>query len=219
MDNSVLIAEKRDSKGSAEARRIRRAGKVPAVIYGEVDEPTTMTVDAHALDVFLRQGQSIINIKLDGKEQQAIIREIQRHPVYSTILHIDFLGIKKGHKISLAIPIHFEGKAKGLNEGGRFFSLKNDVNIEVLPKDVPDEIIVNIDDLGLNDSVRVKDLVEENMTILDDPEDIICRIEIPKVVEEPVADEEAEFEGEEEEEEESAEPEVITAKDKEDSEK
>ncbi len=216
MKDSVLVAEKRDTMGKAEARRIRRAGRVPAVIYGEVDAPKTMTVDAHDLDVFLRQGHSVLNIKLEGKEQQAIIREIQRHPVHSNILHVDFLGLKKGHKISLNVPLHFEGKAKGINEGGRFFSLKHEVQIEVLPKDVPDEIMVNIDDLGLNDSLRVKDLEKENVIFLDDPEDIICRVEIPKVVEEPTVDEEAELEGVEEEE--SAEPEVITAKDKEESE-
>jgi large subunit ribosomal protein L25 len=215
MKDSVLVAERRDNKGKADARRLRRAGKVPAIIYGEVDEPTSFTVDAHELDVFLRQGHSLISIKLDGKEQQAIIREIQRHPVQSNILHVDFLGLKKGHKITLSVPINFEGKAKGLNEGGLFFSLKNDVSIEVLPKDVPDEIIINIDDLGLNESLRVKDLEKENVAFLDDPEDIICRVEIPKIVEEPTEDEEAELEGEEEE---SAEPEVITAKDKEESE-
>ncbi|MBN2423444.1 MAG: 50S ribosomal protein L25 [Calditrichaceae bacterium] len=212
MTDSVLIAEKREKKGKAEARRLRRLGKVPVNLYGEGKDAISLAIDAHELDVFLRQGHSLINIKLGEKEQQSIIREIQRHPVNSNILHVDFLGLTSGHKITLSVPLHFEGTAKGLKQGGRFFSLRTEAEIEVLPKDVPDVITINIENLGLNESLRIKDLVHENVVFLDDPEEIICRIEIPKIVEEVVP------EAAEEEAEEAAEPEVITAKEKEEAE-
>ena len=212
MADTILIAEKREGRGKAEARRLRRQGKVPAILYGEGGDATALSIDAHELDVFLRQGHSLMNIKIGEKEQQSIIREIQRHPVNSNILHVDFFGLTSGHKITLSVPLQFEGTAKGLKQGGRFFSLHTEVEIEVLPKDVPDVISINIEDLGLNDSLRVKDLVHENVVFLDDPEEIICRIEIPKAVEEVVPEAEAE------EVEEAEEPEVITAKEKEEAE-
>ena len=99
MSDTILATERRSTTGKAHARRIRRAGKIPAVIYGEVKEPISLEIDAHGFEMMYREGHSLVTLDIDGKDQQAIIREVQKHPVSSNILHVDFMGIKKGHKI------------------------------------------------------------------------------------------------------------------------
>ncbi len=210
MSESLLIAESREGKGKSIARRIRRAGRVPAVIYGEVKEPLNIAVDAHDLEMKLREKVSLFNLSLDGKEHPVIVRDIQYHPVKSNVLHVDFLQVKKGHKITMTVPIKLVGKSEGVKAGGILEELKREVTIEVLPKDIPDSIIVDISGLQMGDGVHVKDLLAENFEIQDDLDDFVCRVEMPRTVEE--TDEEAE------EEEEMAEPEVITSKEKEESE-
>ncbi len=209
MSESLLMAEAREGKGKSVARRIRRAGRVPAVIYGEVKQPLNIAVDAHDLEMKLREKVSLFNISLDGKEHPVIIRDIQFHPVKSNVLHVDFLQVKKGHKITMTVPIKLVGKSEGVKAGGVLEELKREVTIEVLPKDIPDSIVVDISGLQMGDGVQVKDLLAENFEIQDDLEDLVCRVEMPRTIEE---------EEEEEEEEEMAEPEVITSKEKEESE-
>lgn len=207
MAETILDVEKREEKGKANVRRLRRTGKVPAIIYGEVEQPLAVSIDAHTFEMMMKESHSIINLKLQGKDQQVIVREIQYHPVRGNVLHVDFMGVKKGQKITLAVDIHYVGKTAGEQEGGIFSTVKQEVNISVLPKDVPDFIEVDISGLVIGGALRVKDVQLENVEFLDDLEDVICRVELPKIQEEVV-------EEDIEEEEEEAEPEVITAREK-----
>ncbi len=214
MTETKLVAEKRAGRGKAEAKRMRRTKRVPAIIYGEIKEPIPISVDAHELDLLLKKSYSTIDIELDSKKHQVILRDIQRHPVNDTVLHVDFMQVKKGHKITMTVPVHFEGEAVGLKQGGVMDEVKRELEIAVLPKDIPEYIVANIENLNVGDAFRVKDLEAVNFEILDDPEDVLCRIEAPRVIA-------TEAEGAEEEamaEEEATEPEVITAKDKEEGE-
>lgn len=207
MAETILAAEKREEKGKANVRRLRRTGKVPAIIYGEVEQPLKVSIDAHTFEMMMKESHSIINLNLQGKDQRVIIREIQYHPVRGNVLHVDFMGVKKGQRITLAVDIHYVGKTLGEQEGGIFSTVKQEVNVSVLPKDVPDFIEVDISGLEMGGALRVKDVQLENVEFLDDLEDVICRVELPRVQEEVV---EADIEEEEEE----AEPEVITAREK-----
>ncbi len=208
--DSVLIAEKRDEKGKAAVRRLRRAGKVPVVIYGEDIDPQPLSIDSHDLEMLIRKDVSVITLKIGGKDQDAIIREVQYHPVKDNIIHVDFLTLQKGHKVEMTVPIHFEGEPKGVKLGGNFSILKHEVNISVLPKDIPDFIKVDVSDLDVGDSIRISDLSAEDVEFLDGEEETVCHVVAPKaVVEEETAEGEEELLGAEEE---SAEPEVITAR-------
>ena len=212
MTEVILTIEQRDQKGSAAARRLRRAGRVPAVIYGEISEPLRVSMDGHELDLMLKRKHTMMNLTLGEENHQVIIREVQYHPVNDTILHVDFMEVKKGQKLTMTIPVQFEGEPRGVKEGGILDKIRHEIEISVLPKDIRDYIIANIEDLGMGDALRVKDLEAEDYEILTDPEEVLCRVEIPR------AAVEEEVEAEEEFEEESAEPEVITARDKEESE-
>ncbi len=208
---SVLVAEKREEKGKAAVRRLRRSGKVPVVVYGEEINPQPLSIDSHDLEMLLRKNISVISLKFDNMSQDVIIREVQHHPVKESIIHVDFFTLKKGHKVEMTIPVQFIGSAVGVKTGGNFSILKHEVSISVFPKDIPDFVEVNIDDLDIGDSIRVRDLVIENVEFLDGENESVCHVVAPKAVEEVIP------EGEEDEildtdEEESTEPEVITAR-------
>ena len=159
MTETRLAIEQRSEKGKAAARRLRRSGRIPAVIYGEVKEPIPISIDDHTLTMLLKQNISTISLSLDDKKHQVIVRDIQYHPVKDTILHVDFMQVKKGHKITMSVPVRFEGKPAGVKEGGIMDMVKHEIEIAVLPKDIPDEIIANIEDLALGEAFRVKDLI------------------------------------------------------------
>ncbi len=197
----TLSAEKREDKGKSAARKYRRQGKIPAVLYGENKEPVHVVIDEHNLTLGLRGHHSVINLEIDGKPHRCIVREVQYHPVTSKILHVDFLGIQGHEKIEMEVPIRFEGKPEGVREGGIFDEIKRTLDIEVLPENIPDEIIINVDALKIGDAIRIKDIQSDKYEVLGDPEDVICRVEAPHVAEEA--------EAEAEEEEEAAEPEVV----------
>ena len=209
MTEAMLAIEQREEKGSAAARRIRRAGKVPAIIYGEIDEPLRVSIDAHQLQLTLNKKQGMLNLSYGKKKHSVVIREIQYHPVSGDILHVDFMEVKKGQKLTMTIPVKLEGSPQGVKEGGMLDVIKHEVEIEVLPKDIPDFISVNIEHMAMGDVLRVKDLAADSFDIVTEEDTMLCRVEIPR------APDEEKVEAEEEFDEESAEPEVITARDKE----
>ena len=212
MSEMILNAEARTDSGKADARRLRRAGKVPAIIYGEIDTPTSATIDAHKLNMLLREKHAVIDLSLSGDVHQVIVRDVQVHPVNGSVLHIDFMEVKKGQKIVMSVPVRFDGTPKGVKEGGMLDIVKHEVSISVLPKDIPGEIVVNIEELAIGEAIRVGDLPTDTIELLDELNDVLCRVAVPRGPEEEETEEE-ELEGEE-----MAEPEVITARDKEDSE-
>ncbi len=203
MSELKLAAELREGVGSSVAGRLRRQGKVPAVLYGEFKKPFHIALDEHDLSIGLRGRYSIVNLSIDGKSYRCIVRDVQYHPVTGRILHVDFMGIKANQAIEMEVPVVFEGKPAGVKNGGIFDEIKHAVDILVLPKNIPDVIRVNVEQLEIGDALRLKDLQTDAYQILGDPEDVICRVEAPHGVEEPTAEEAGE-------EEEAAEPEVIS---------
>jgi large subunit ribosomal protein L25 len=207
MSEVVISAERRNDTGKSITRKLRRDGKVPGILYGADVEPTSVTLDAKELSRLLRHGHSIINIKVDGDEQMAVIKSVQNHPLNGKVIHIDFMRVVAGQEITVTIPIHIVGTAEGTKEGGVFSSVKHDIRISVLPKHMPDSVEVDCSALEIGDAIRVKDISMENVTILDDEEELICNVILPRKEEEVVEKVE-----ELEEEADSMEPEVITAR-------
>ncbi len=203
MSEAMITAEERSEFRKAQVRRLRKAGRVPGNISSGGTESISITIDAHDLMMLLRKKPSIIEIKIGSKKQRVIVREVQHHPLHGEILHVDFIGIKKGHKVTMTIPVNYHGKPKGVtDEGGIFDGIKNELSIYVLPKDIPDSIDIEVSGLMIGDAIRVKDLPAAEYEILDDLEDVVCRVAAPR----PEEEEEEEMEPEEEE---MAEPEVI----------
>lgn len=201
-----LKAEPRTDTGKGAARRARASHKVPAVIYGRGREPQPLLVDSTALDMALRGidiASTLIQLDINGKAVRTLIRELQRHPTRLDIEHVDFYEIHTGEKIRLSVAIHLTGTPDGVrNGGGVLDQVLRDVEIEVLPRHIPERVEIVVEDLIVGKSLQVQDLEIPNAKILTDPGVTICSV-IPPRVEEPEAAEVVE-------EEELAEPEVIT---------
>jgi len=206
-----LNAERRSTSGTGAARKLRQAGMVPAVVYGHGRETESLTLNLADLEKALQgaSGSTIIELSVDGTPLRALIREIQRHPTRKTVSHVDFLEIHAGEKITLDVPLLLVGTPEGVrNAGGVLEQFLRDVEIEVLPRDIPERIEVDVSALEIGDSLHVSDLSVENAEILAEADQTICTV-VPPRVEEVAVPEVAE-------EEEAAEPELIRkAKDEE----
>ncbi|UCF39872.1 MAG: 50S ribosomal protein L25 [Gemmatimonadota bacterium] len=206
-----LNAERRSTSGTGAARKLRQAGMVPAVVYGHGRETESLTLNLADLEKALQgaSGSTIIELSIDGTTLRALIREIQRHPTRKTVSHVDFLEIHAGEKITLDVPLLLVGTPEGVrNAGGVLEQFLRDVEIEVLPRDIPERIEVDVSALEIGDSLHVSDLSVENAEILAEADQTICTV-VPPRVEEVAVPEVAE-------EEEAAEPELIRkAKDEE----
>jgi large subunit ribosomal protein L25 len=208
--NATLTAEPRSQRGKGGARKLRAAGRVPAVVYGHGEETRSLTVDAHELERLFAQihkENTIINLKISGDraEIRALVREVQAHPFRGDILHVDFYQIHAGERITVEVPIVLTGTPEGVKLGGMLQHALDGLEVRCLPDQIPNEIRVDVSQLGIGDSVHVGDLsVPEGVELLVDEERTVCSVIAPTVV-----TAEAPAEGAEPEAAAPAEPEVI----------
>ncbi len=159
-----IVAETRNDQGKGASRRLRRAAKVPAILYGGQGEPATITLDQLKLLNVIGDEKfysSIINLKLDGADQQAVVKDVQMHPAKNQVLHLDLQRVLADQPIRINLPIHFlnAGSAPGVKlQGGLASHLKTEVEISCLPKDLPDALEVDMSQMNLNDTIFLKDL-------------------------------------------------------------
>jgi large subunit ribosomal protein L25 len=207
---AVLEAVRRDSFGGNEAGRMRRAGQMPAVLYGgPKGEAVAVTVDPKALMHILHSDSGVntlISLKLDGAETKVLVKEFQIHPLGQHLLHADFYRLAMDKVIEVTVPIHLTGESKGVKvQGGTVDFVHRELVVECLPSDIPEHVTIDITELMLHQGVRVKDLdTGGKWTALSEPEMLIVHVVSPRVEAEPAADAEAAVAGAT-----AAEPEVI----------
>ena len=199
----AVDAEPRDDVGKGASRRLRRAGRVPAIIYGAGESPQKISLDhnkmIHSLE---NEGffSHVITINLDGKKQKAILRDLQRHPAKPALLHIDFQRVSEDQAINVHVPLHFIGEdvCPGVKqEGGAVSHQLIEVEISCLPKDIPEFIEVDVSQLKIGDSIHLSELkVAEGITISalthgEGHDQQVLNVHATKVVveEEPVSEE------------------------------
>ncbi|MBT8377761.1 MAG: 50S ribosomal protein L25 [Ignavibacteria bacterium] len=203
---SLKAAERKDTAKPAR-KQLRNQGRVPGVFYSRRANPIIIDVtekDLHPL-VFTSKTH-LISLNIDGHdEQECIIKEVQFDPVTDAVLHFDLLGLTRGEKIELEVPVQLVGSAVGIKEGGVLQHALYKLEIECLPKDIPQHIEIDISSLAVGDAIHVEDLKLENLEILNSKDSLVVSVTHAKIQEEPVAEEEGELE----ETEEGAEPEVI----------
>ena len=159
-----LTAEFRDDQGKGASRRLRHAGRVPAILYGGTREPRALSLDHTKLQLALDNEKfysSIMQIKVGEQIQTALLRDVQRHPWKNQILHVDLQRVYEDQKIRLAVPLHYSGEvlAPGVKtEGGMMSHLLNELEVECLPKDLPEYLEVDVSGLHLNESLHVSDI-------------------------------------------------------------
>src|SRR5216110_1989441 len=183
----ALSATARDKTGKGAARQARFEKKIPAVIYGHGRATQPLMVDALALEKALtgiEPESTLIELTVDGKKSRTLIREIQRHPIRPDIIHVDFYEIRGGEKITLKVPVHLVGTPDGVrNAGGVLDQVTREVEIEVLPENIPDRVELDVNALKIGDSLHVRDLSIPNAKILTDAELTIATVVPPRAEE------------------------------------
>src|SRR5688572_12924308 len=186
----ALSATAREKTGKGAARQARFQKQVPAVIYGHGRETQTLSVDALALEKALtgiEPEATLFDLTVDGKKSRALIREIQRHPLRPDIIHVDFYEIKADEKVTLKVPVHLVGTADGVrNEGGVLDQVTREVEIEVLPENIPDRVELDVTALKIGDSLHIRDLTIPNAVILQGA-DLTIAVIVPPRAEEVAA--------------------------------
>jgi large subunit ribosomal protein L25 len=195
-ESFVVNAELRTDYGKAASRRLRRTGKVPAVIYGGKDPAQQLALSHHEMAKHLETEafySHILTLKYDGKEQQAVLKDIQRHPAEPILLHFDFQRVYADVAIRMDVPLHFSGgeKCPGVKaDGGIVEHHLSQVTVECLPKDLPEFIEVDLSGMNLNDAIHLSQLkLPAGVALLDikqgrDPS--VAAVHIPRKIEEEV---------------------------------
>ena len=202
MKSITINGSQRESVGKSSTKALRNAGKVPCVVYGG-EKPVHFSADEISFSklVYTPNAHTVI-ISLDGKEEiNAVIQDIQFHPVSEKILHIDFFQLFENKEINMTIPVKFSGNAPGVRlEGGLLFKNKRKLYVKALPKNLPDFISVDIYNLHLNDKVTIQDLLNENYVFVHPENMVVCQVKMSRASLSLTTAEEEDEEGEEGEE-------------------
>lgn len=192
----VLHAEARAEQGKGASRRLRHQGKFPGIVYGAGKEPVAITLDHNEVlrnlleEAFFTQ---IIDLKTDGKAEQVVLRDLQRHPSRPTILHMDLQRIVADQVLRVVVPIHFinEEECVGVKTGGGVISrAMNDVEVQCLPKDLPEFITVDIENVGVDEAIHLSEvtlpegvsLIETVVEAGEEPVDLmVVSVHVPTV--------------------------------------
>ena len=197
MQRVELEVSVREARGKGPMRRLRAEGGVPAVVYGSGSEPMVLKVDAFSLNRVLRAGSNqLIDLKGAGKGRLVLLKEVQRDPVSQSLIHADFFEVDTKKKIHRAVPLHYEGKAHGVEMGGVQEILIRDVEVECLPLEIPEAFTLDVSALDIGDALHASDFsLPEGVTLLVAEDLTVVHVVAPRVVEEE-EEEEAAVEGE-----------------------
>ena len=177
----------RDGKGSSSARRTRLKDQIPAVLYHSGLDAISLSVDKKELYKALKTGQVIFEITVKDENQFVLVKEVQYHPVYDNIMHIDFQKVKEDEKISLEVPLRVTGEAEGVQAGGILVQIVNTITVKCKPTTIPDALIIDVTDLELNASLFVKDIqLAADVEIITAEDLAVVSVQEPKKEEEIV---------------------------------
>jgi len=202
MEQTTLTAEPRTEIGTRPARRFRKQGRLPVIIYGHNEPPEAVWLAAHEVEVALAHGQRMLTLRANGGTKQYLIKEVQYDHLDRTPIHLDLARVDLHEKVQVKVGIELRGEAKGVAEGGVLSQMMAGIDVECLVTDIPETLHPIITELGLNESLLVKDLdLPAGVTALAEPDAVVAIVR-PKAEEVAVEEKPAEGEG-------AAEPERI----------
>jgi large subunit ribosomal protein L25 len=182
MKSITINGSKREHVGKVATKALRNAGKVPCVKYGG-ENPIHFSADELSFSklVYTGDAHTVVVVLDDGNKIDAVMQDIQFHPVNDKILHVDFFQLHEGKEITMIIPVRIEGTAPGVRDTGGLLSRnKRKLSVRALPKNLPDFLLADISTLNLNDSITVTDLSEETFTILHPENQVVCQVKMSR---------------------------------------
>jgi large subunit ribosomal protein L25 len=184
-DATALSVAQRDPEGSRAARRLRRAGNVPGVVYGGGDDPLAFQVDARVLRQTLAHAGAVLNLSVDGAPATPVVlKELTRHPVSGSTIHVDFLRVRLDQAIQATVVLELTGSesAPGAKEGGVLEHITRELAIEALPTDIPDAVQHDVSEMQIGDTLTLEAIkAPRGVTLLGDPETVIATLTPPRL--------------------------------------
>ncbi|HEX2167257.1 MAG TPA: 50S ribosomal protein L25/general stress protein Ctc [Longimicrobiales bacterium] len=186
-NNARLQAEPRQESGKSATRKMRAAGRIPAVVYGHGEDTRMLSVDAHELELLFNRvhwENTIVELTIQGERApvRTLVREVQSHAYKPLVVHVDFQQIHAGERVHVSVPIRLIGNAPGVKEGGVMMQTETDLDIRCTPDRIPESIEVDVSGLGIGDAVHLRDIVlPEGVEAEIDAERTICSVTPPTV--------------------------------------
>ena len=180
MKNIDLKVYRREGKGKSVAKKLRKEGKLPCVIYGNGKIIHGYVYERELKDIIYTPEVFLINIDLEGEKLQAILKETQFHPVTERILHIDFMEVSENKPVKVYMPVKLVGFSKGVQAGGQLYQLMRYIKVKGLVKDIPEHLEIDITDLGLGKSLKISDLHFENLEILEPASAVVALVKLTR---------------------------------------
>jgi large subunit ribosomal protein L25 len=178
-DDNKLVAEPRDQFGKGAARKIRAAGKIPAVIYGHGSEPQHVTLPGHQVGLILRKANALLDLDLDGKSQLALVKDVQKDPVRQIIEHIDLIVVKKGEKVQVEVPVHVVGEAA---PGTVLEQEAHTLLVEVSAIAIPESLQISVEGVEAVTHLAATEVqLPEGSVLISDPETLVVSVVLPTV--------------------------------------
>ncbi|MFA6924398.1 MAG: 50S ribosomal protein L25/general stress protein Ctc [Bacteroidales bacterium] len=189
METVSISGSPRENVGKKDAKALRNQGKIPCVLYGGKEQVHFATEEKELKKIVYTPNSYSVDINVGGNKYNAIMQDIQFHPVSDKIIHVDFKEVVPGKALITYLPVRNHGVPKGVLNGGRLIANYRKVKVKALPEHLPDGIDLNIDGLDIGDSIKVSDLKVENVTFLDPKTDLVTGVRVTRlVVEETPAD-------------------------------
>jgi len=182
-----LHAERRTECGSASARRLRRAGRLPVVLYGHKEDTVALAVPWAEFEAVLHAGARMVDVDVDGRAEKALVKDVQFDPLGDTVLHVDLVRVAMDETVEVTVPIELHGTAAGVKEGGGLDQLLHEVTVTCLPENIPETIRARVDDLEIGRILHLREVdLPPGVTPVGDPEAPVATVHPPMVEEEAV---------------------------------
>jgi large subunit ribosomal protein L25 len=182
MKKLEIIGFKRANLGKKGSSELRDQSNVPCVLYGGKEQVHFHSPAFLFRDLIYTDQAHIVDLNVDGKKYECVMKEVQFHPVNEMLVHIDFLQLSADKVVKMDIPVKFIGTAPGVMQGGKLMSKLKKITVKALPKDLPESIEVDVSKLDLGKSVRVSDITPKNFTVLNIPSLPIASVEVPRAL-------------------------------------
>jgi large subunit ribosomal protein L25 len=183
MSQVILSAKNRQGTGSPEARRIRREGRIPAVLYGRSGQAISIDLDAREFVSGVKNisESTIVKVEIDGESHDAFVKDTQRRITDGNIIHVDFYEVESGAALRAKVSVHIRGNPIGVREGGILEFPLHEIEVECLPKDLPERIDVDVSDLKVNQSIHVRDIVlAEGVRLISAADQVVALVKFAK---------------------------------------
>jgi large subunit ribosomal protein L25 len=182
-DENSVVAELRTEFGKGAARRLRAAHKIPAVLYGHGTDPQHLTLPGHEVMLIIRKANAVLDLKISGQSQLALVKDVQKDPVHQVIEHLDLIIVRAGEKVTVDVPVHVEGESAP----GTIVALdQTTLSVEVEATHIPDRFVVDVEGLEEGTHVTAAEVkLPSGATLLTDPETLVVAINVPAVVDLP----------------------------------